>query len=298
MPRNGSGTYSLPEPPFVAGTIISSAAVNDDFSDIAIALTASLPRNGEAGMLGQFKGIDGNVLSPSISFTNDQNTGLYRPADDQIAIAVGGVQVALFTSGGLQGSLPIGTVIDFAGSTTPALFLLCYGQNVSRTTYATLFAIIGTTYGSGDGVTTFGLPDLRGRLLFGKDDMGGVAAARLTTAFYGADPAILGQPGGTQSKTLVLGNLPAYTPSGSISGTFTSSQTGVPTNAVPFSGQRTDGSGTGIVGPGGASSPVTVSAVSGNISASFTGTAQGGTATAFSAVNPALIMNKIIYAGA
>src|SRR4051812_22303715 len=99
MPRNGSGTYSLPEPPFVAGTIISSAAVNDDLSDIATALTASLPRNGEAGMLGQFKGTDGNVLLPGISFTNDQNTGFYRPTDDQIAVAVGGVQVALFTSG-------------------------------------------------------------------------------------------------------------------------------------------------------------------------------------------------------
>lgn len=272
--------------------------MNDDLSDIANALTGSLPRNGEAGMLGQFKSVDGNVLLPGFAFTNDLNTGIYRPTDDQLAIAVGGVQVALFTSGGLQGSLPIGAVLDFAGSTVPSLFILCYGQNVSRVTYASLFAIIGTTYGSGDGVTTFGLPDGRGRAFFGRDDMGGVAAARLTTPFYGADPTVLGQPGGTQSKALITGNLPAYTPSGTVAGTFISSQTGVPTNATAFSGQRTDGSGTGIVGPGGATLPVTVSAVSGNITASFTGAAQGGTAAAFSAVNPALIMNKIIYAGA
>jgi microcystin-dependent protein len=297
MPRNGSGTYSLPEPPFVAGTVISSASVNDDLSDIASALTGSLPRSGEAGMLGQFKGTDGNVLLPSMSFSNDLNTGFYRVGDDQIGVACGGVQVALFTSDGFQGGLPIGCVLDYAGGTVPALFLLCYGQNVSRTTYATLFAKIGTTYGSGDGVTTFGLPDLRGRLLFGRDDMGGVAAARLTTAFYGADPAVLGNGGGAQSRTLITANLPAYTPSGSVGITDPGHVHSVGGGSIIGTGSNGVQSGGSFTG---ATSTATLSIVSNTtgITASFTGSAQGGASTAFSDINPALIMNKIIYAGA
>jgi microcystin-dependent protein len=65
----------------------------------------------------------------------------------------------LVISGGYQG-VPIGTVIDFAASTAPAGYLPCDGSmpTVSRTTYANLFAVIGTTWGAGDGSTTFGLP--------------------------------------------------------------------------------------------------------------------------------------------
>lgn len=271
--------------------------MNDDLSDIANALTGSLPRNGEAGMLGQFKSVDGNVLLPGFAFTNDLNTGIYRPADDQLAIAVGGVQVALFTSGGLQGSLPIGAVIDFAGSTVPSLFILCYGQNVSRVTYASLFAIIGTTYGSGDGVTTFGLPDGRGRTTFGKDDMGGSAASRLTTTYFGTDPAVLGNVGGVQSRTLLTTNLPAYTPSGSVGITDNGHTHGL-------SGGTFGGTGSnGVQGGGtfvGATSPsaLSVNSATTGITASFAGSAQGGASTAFGLINPAMILNKLIYAGA
>src|SRR5258707_6849253 len=79
----------------------------------------------------------------------------------------------------------IGAVVGYAGSSAPSGWLFCFGQNVGRTTYATLFAVIGTTYGAGDGSTTFGVPDLRGRVPFGKDDMGGVAASRLTYSATG-----------------------------------------------------------------------------------------------------------------
>ena len=67
-----------------------------------------------------------------------------------------------------------------------ALCLLCYGQAVSRTTYAALFAVIGTGYGAGDGSTTFNVPDYRGRVLAGADNMGGVAAGRLSGYSIGA----------------------------------------------------------------------------------------------------------------
>ena len=77
---------------------------------------------------------------------------------------------------------PTGSVIAFAGSSAPTDWLLCFGQAVSRTTYASLFAIVSTTYGAGDGTTTFNLPDLRGRTVAGIDNMGGIDAGRLDIA--------------------------------------------------------------------------------------------------------------------
>ncbi len=67
----------------------------------------------------------------------------------------------------LPPSVPPGAMIHFAGKTIPEGWLLCNGAAVSRTTYAALFAAIGTTYGSGDGSTTFNLPDLNNRFLEG-----------------------------------------------------------------------------------------------------------------------------------
>src|SRR5208337_1962701 len=74
-------------------------------------------------------------------------------------------------------AIPAGVIVPYAGSTAPSGWLLCYGQQVSTSTYANLYAAIGTTYGSGSG--SFGIPDLRGRAPFGVDAMGGTAANRL-----------------------------------------------------------------------------------------------------------------------
>lgn len=63
----------------------------------------------------------------------------------------------------------IGKIIMFAGSTAPEGTLHCNGAAISRTTYSELFAAIGTTYGAGDGSTTFNLPDLRGKWMVGAD---------------------------------------------------------------------------------------------------------------------------------
>lgn len=80
----------------------------------------------------------------------------------------------------------------------PSGWLACGGQAVSRTTYAGLFAAIGTTYGVGDGSTTFNLPDGRGRALFGLDNMGGSAASRLTAGGSGITGTTLGASGGNE----------------------------------------------------------------------------------------------------
>lgn len=63
---------------------------------------------------------------------------------------------------------PVGSVIAFAGATAPAGYIVCDGSAVSRTTYAALFAAIGNTWGTGDGSTTFNLPDFRGQFLRGQ----------------------------------------------------------------------------------------------------------------------------------
>lgn len=103
-----------------------------------------------------------------------------------------------------------GVIKDFAGTVAPAGYLLCYGQAISRSTYADLFAVIGTTYGAGDGSTTFALPDARGRVVAGKDDMGGTSANRLTNQSGGLNGDTLGATGGAETHTLITGEMPSH----------------------------------------------------------------------------------------
>lgn len=85
-----------------------------------------------------------------------------------------------------SGVLPSGVGMDYWGDTLPAGgWLWADGSAVSRTTYAGLFAVYGTKYGAGDGSTTFNLPDKRGRVSAGKDDIGGTNAGRLTVTLTG-----------------------------------------------------------------------------------------------------------------
>lgn len=105
---------------------------------------------------------------------------------------------------------PAGVTVPYAGSSAPSGWLLCYGQAVSRTTYAALFSAIGTGFGAGDGSTTFNVPDARGRVAVGKDDMGGSAASRMTSGGSGVDGATLGASGGAQTHTLTVGQLATH----------------------------------------------------------------------------------------
>lgn len=112
----------------------------------------------------------------------------------------------------LVGSVhPPGSLVSFAGTTAPDGWLLCHGQAISRTTYSSLFLALGTTYGVGDGSTTFNLPDLRGRTAVGKDDMGGSAANRITAAGSGITGTTLGAAGGAQTHTLTEAQLASHT---------------------------------------------------------------------------------------
>lgn len=185
-------------------------------------------------------------------------------------------------------NIPIGGSIDFWGTAAPnSSFALMYGQAISRTTYSTLFALIGTTYGAGDGTNTFNLPDVRGRVTAGKDDMGGGAASRLTSSYFGASAAALGATGGAESKALVTANLPPYTPAGTISqvtpqvGFNISSFQGGGTNAVI----NITANGSGVNG-------TLINLLS--ITPAFTGTPQGGTSAPVAIAQPTIIANKIL----
>lgn len=163
--------------------------------------------------------------------------------------------------------VPIGTVVDFAGTTAPAGWLFCYGQAVSRTTYAALFAVIGTTYGAGNGSSTFNLPDCRGRVVAGKDNMGGASANRLTGQSGGLNGDNLGATGGAETHTLTTDEMPAHT--------------------------HTVYADTGNSDDGGGGERLRAASSSANKTTSSTG--GGGP---HNNVQPTLILNKIIFAGA
>jgi microcystin-dependent protein len=110
-------------------------------------------------------------------------------------------------------AIPIGAFMPYLSLTPPvSSFALPYGQAISRATYATLFSMIGTTFGVGDGSTTFNIPDLRGRTIVGQDNMGGAAAGLITTAGSGLDGTVLGAKGGSQNVTIAQNQLPNVTP--------------------------------------------------------------------------------------
>lgn len=105
--------------------------------------------------------------------------------------------------------IPMGAVLPYAGATAPTGWALCYGQELAVATYPALDALLGTTYGDrtdgagGAGASHFRVPDLRGRVVAGQDDMGGTSANRLTAA-VSFDGDVLGGVGGDQGNPAVV----------------------------------------------------------------------------------------------
>lgn len=167
-------------------------------------------------------------------------------------------------------AVPVGVVMDFAGTAAPSGWLMCYGQTVSRATYAALFDAIGTAFGAGDGATTFAVPDLRGLVTAGKDNMGGVSANRLTGLSGGVDGDILGASGGSEVHLLTASQIPDHTHNAPATGNF-------------------------VVSGGGTAAAGSASATWG--SSGITGAKTGTSGQSHNNVQPTAIMNKIIFAG-
>ncbi len=222
-------------------------------------------------------------------------------------------------SGG-TGGVPSGTIMAFAGGTVPDGWVLCSGSAISRTLYAGLFTVLGTTYGNGDGSTTFQLPDLRGRTIYGLDNMGGTAAGRLTTTGGINLNNTLGATGGNQTVSLSVDNLPSHnhgftgtsvTTSGNThSHTYQDAYFAEHSNVIggpQIGGNNRRGSTSGadldnsfVFRTNGNGHSTSLSDIpTGDNTHSHSVTAQGtisntGSNTAFSIVSPAIVLNYII----
>ena len=121
---------------------------------------------------------EAKILNGAVSFAK-LNSNVLATSQEAIAGAINNklmtpIRVKEAISAQTPPALPTGAFIFYGGIDVPDGYLLCNGANVSRTTYANLFAKIGTKYGEGDGVSTFTLPNLNGRVLQGTNDTGEV----------------------------------------------------------------------------------------------------------------------------
>lgn len=98
MPRNASGTYTLPVSSYVSGTVIKSADMNSNLSDIGTALTQSLATNGVSVMTAPLPIAVGSLTSPGLTFSGDTNTGIYQASVDTFTFVTGGIASATIGS--------------------------------------------------------------------------------------------------------------------------------------------------------------------------------------------------------
>lgn len=233
MPRNGSGSMSVPNS-FSSGTTASSSAVNANFTDVASEITNSLPRDGQAAMTGPMKAATGSASSPSMTFGSDTDTGFYRKSSDTIGIAVGGTEIGDISSRGIS-LIPTGVILPYGATTAPTGWVRANGRTVGNAASSateranadteTLFAFLWTHYSdsvcavsTGRGASaaadyaankTITLPDMRGRSFFGLDDMGSTDAGRLGTVI--TSDTTNGATGGAETVTLSESQLPSHT---------------------------------------------------------------------------------------
>lgn len=275
----------------------TSAAINSSQAqlDAAVALL---------GGVGVLPFALGSAAAPTITPLGDADTGIYSPGANQLALAVGGAQavainadksVALAGAASVAGALAVtgnttvggvlnvtgeafaaslgfvGEVRMWAGAGDPNTYwLVCDGRAVSRTTYAVLYSIVGTTYGVGDGVTTFNLPNTAERVIVGKS-----GSKTLITQY---DATVLGGTFGEGTHALTTAELATH------------------------SHGITDPGHTHVIGllqgaPNGGSFSAYTNSVSSNATASSTTgitVNNQGSGTAHNNVQPALVLNHII----
>jgi microcystin-dependent protein len=202
-------------------------------------------------------------------------------------------------------SIPLGAGVSYFGTSAPnSKFAFPSGQAISRSTYAALFALINTTYGSGDGSTTFNLPSLGGRLLACRENMNGAGAeGRITSAGSGIDGATLGAAGGAQSVTLDTTMIPSHTHANSLSDPQHAHGVTDPNHShTPAAGAFVVNSGGGLTiassGPFGTAGSTAAAATGISINAASTGigitNAAAGGGAAHNNMPPTMMVNFIM----
>lgn len=209
MPRDSNGnTNPLPGTIVQTGDTILPSQHNPALVDLYAMMTQSLSRDGQGGMRN------------NLAMNGFQVTGLGEATQPGNAVSL-----SQFQSG-----TPVGAVVDFAGVTPPDTWLLCFGQAVEVSAYPEFVAscyvgnALNATAGFGYRTTsqtnpsanrsTSGqfivLPDLRGRVGAGKDDMGGSPANRTTTAGSSINGTLIGASGGAQNHILTIAQMPSH----------------------------------------------------------------------------------------
>jgi microcystin-dependent protein len=182
-------------------------------------------------------------------------------------------------------SIPLGAGIEYWDTVAPnSAFAFPLGQALSRTTYAGLFTKWGTRYGSGDGSTTFNMPNKQGRI----SAMVEASASLLTSSYFGGNSTQLGAVGGLETHTIQTTNLPSYTPSGTVTdgpivvSILNGNNAAINTTA----GQLTAG------GFGGSIGAMSIGATQSGTT--FAGNNNGGASAPIRTVQPTMITNYII----
>ena len=164
-------------------------------------------------------GIGSNELASDASVDTNRAVGTDHIKDNSVT-------AAKLDSAAVSVLMPTATILPYAGISLPGNsgdWLFCdgseYNREISPGVSTPLFSALGLTYGVGNGSTTFNLPDLRGRVIAGQDDMGGTSANRLTNQSGGLNGDTLGATGGAETHLLTAAEsgLPDHTHSISIS---------------------------------------------------------------------------------
>lgn len=178
--------------------------------------------------------------------------------------------------------IPIGSSVEYWGTSVPnSSFVFPIGQAISRTTYSVLFSIFSTTYGAGDGTTTFNVPDPTGRVTVMKE----ASATRLTSTYFGGNSTVMGATGGSESHTLTTAQLATHSHANSLNDpghvhTVGVGSSGGGTGRVT---QGVDNPGANVVGP-------VLSAATGMTITN----ANAGSGDAHNNVQPTIICNRIL----